>query len=232
MEATNADGRQITAWVRAVRHGPGSWSVSGLEFGGTADAQVSEAVASVLESRRPTMALRAAGDLVEKHRQRLADLGVMLGAVRSSWIAAVGYSDTDGLLTMQTRTKTDADGHPVLPRTYGSHVPREVFEQLAASDRPGTIYNRLVKGHPSQLVKSCRRCGRVYAASRSHVCGQVINDDRTLPPQSVDEATGRRSALGGIRRRRGLHNRAAVPSLAAVGRLTSPVDESRGEPDE
>ena len=78
VDATDEHGRSITAWVRAVQHKPGHWSVSGLGFGGVTDAKVSEAVASVLESRRPTRALRQAGDLIEKHRQRLADQGETL----------------------------------------------------------------------------------------------------------------------------------------------------------
>ena len=53
VDATDERGRAITAWVRAVQHKPGHWSVSGLGFGGVTDAKVSEAVASVLESRRP-----------------------------------------------------------------------------------------------------------------------------------------------------------------------------------
>ena len=54
VDATDDHGRSITAWVRAVQHNPGHWSVSGLGFGGVTDAKVSEAVASVLEARRPT----------------------------------------------------------------------------------------------------------------------------------------------------------------------------------
>lgn len=66
VEATDERSRPITAWVRAVQHKPEHWSVSGLGFRGVTDAKVSETVASMLESRRPTAARRQAGELIEK----------------------------------------------------------------------------------------------------------------------------------------------------------------------
>ena len=134
VDAVDERGRAITAWIRAVQHKPGHWSVSGLGFGGVTDAKVSEAVASVLESRRPTRALRQAGDLIEKHRQRLADRGEELQRVRSSWIAAVGYSDVDRILLMQTRAGANPRGDHVPSRTYGTHVSRESFVVLERFD--------------------------------------------------------------------------------------------------
>lgn len=200
VQATDAQGREITAWVRAVQHRPGSWSVSGLGFGGTTDAQVSEAVASVLESRRPSAALRTAGDLIERHRQRTADRGQQLHSLRSSWISAVGYDDIDKLMIMRTRSRTDARGMRRPDRTYGSMVERDVFEALRASDNPGTIFNRCVKGSPGQMVQTCGSCGRSCAASRTHTC--PVEVETVQPPIGVDQSHGRASALRGIRRRR------------------------------
>ena len=209
VEATDEHGRSITAWVRAVQHKPGHWSVSGLGFGGVTDAKVSEAVASVLESRRPTAALRQAGDLIEKHRQRLADRGETLQPVRSGWIAAVGYSDVDRMVLMQTRPTTNAAGDYVASKTYATNVSREIFEDLRSADAPGAVYNRLVKGHPRQLVKACGQCGRTYAASRTHDCPQLA-EDRSQPVEGLDESKGRRQALRGLRRRRG-RRKASAP---------------------
>ncbi|GAA3603941.1 hypothetical protein [Microlunatus ginsengisoli] len=202
VEAADADGHRITAWVRAVQHSPGAWSVSGLGFGGATDAQVSEAVAAVLEARRPTLGLRQAGDLIERHRQRLAAHGQSLRAVRSSWIAAVAYSDVDRLLIMQTRPRTDADGNRRPGRVYGTVVPPGVFEELAAGDAPGAVYNRLVKGRPGQLVRTCPACHRTYAVARTHTCPAAI-ERLARPVAEVDETSGRRQALRGIHRRRG-----------------------------
>lgn len=204
VEATNDKGQSITAWVRAVRHGPSSWSVSGLGFGGVTDAQVSEAVASVLEARRPSAAVRQAGDLLEKHQQRIADQGVETEGIRSSWIAAVGYDDVDRLLIMQTRSRTDKKGVHHAAKVYGSSVSREVFEQLRASDRPGAIFNQLVKGNPGALVETCARCNRTHARSRTHTCPAEIAA-KSQPPVTLgqDQEHGRRAAVRGIRRRRG-----------------------------
>lgn len=219
VEATDEHGRCITAWVRAVQHKPGHWSVSGLGFGGATDAKVSEAVASVLESRRPTAAVRQAGDLIEKHRQRLADRGESLQPVRSGWIAAVGYSDADRIVMMHTQARTNAAGLHVPGRTYATQVPPEVFEELQTADRPGAVYNRLVKGRPGQMVASCGRCGRTYAASRAHDCPALIAD-HTQPVDGLDETPGRRAALRGLRRRRAGSHRGA-------GRADTSVEDSR-----
>ena len=204
VEATNAEGKSITAWVRAVRHGPTAWSVSGLGFGGVTDAQVSEAVSSVLEARRPSVAMRQAGDLIERHRQRVADQGVQTESIRSSWIAAVGYDDVDGLMIMRTRSRVDKAGVTRPGKDYGSSVPLEVYEELTASDAPGRIFNTLIRGKaPGALVETCARCDRTYARSRSHTCPAEIASLSAPPQAQVDQTEGRRSALRGIRRRRG-----------------------------
>ena len=218
IDATDDHGRSITAWVRAVQHKPGHWSVSGLGFGGVTDAKVSEAVTSVLEARRPTRALRQAGDLIDKHRQRLADQGETLEPVRSGWIASVGYSDLDRIVMVHTRSRTNADGHRVPGRTYATQVPREVFEELRSSETPGAVYNKLVKGRPGQMVSSCGMCGRTYAASRTHDCPDLIAN-RSQPIEGLDESKGRRQALRGIRRRR------------SSRRISGPATRALGEPD-
>ncbi len=203
IEATNGDGRSITAWVRAVRHGRCSWAVSGLGFGGGTDAQVSEAVASVLEARRPSAAVRQAGDLIEKHRQRLADAGVVTENVRSSWIAAVGYDTIDGLLIMRTRPRTTKDGVQHAGRSYGSLVPRAVFDELRASDQPGMIFNAMVKGNPGVMVETCPTCNRTHARSRKHTCPTRLATMSKPPTTDVpDQSSGRRAAVRGIHRRR------------------------------
>lgn len=205
VEATNAEGQTITAWVRAVRHRGGGWSISGLGFGGSTDAQVSEAVASVLEARRPTLALRQAGDLLEKHRLRLEANGQRLQEVRSGWISGVGYDDIDRIMIMRTKPRTTKAGQPRPGVTYGNHVSRDVFEQLVASEQPGAIFNRLVRGTPGQIVATCVRCRRSYPAARQHDCPAAL----AQPGRAgvVDDPNlGRRSALRGIRRRRRVRN--------------------------
>ncbi len=222
VEATNAEGRTVTAWVRTVQHQPGSWSVSGLGFGGVTDAQVSEGVASVLEARRPSFALRRAGDLIEKHRQRVADEGTRLRGLRSGWISAVGYSDTDGLLVMRTRATTDTHGNPVPAKAYGSMVSRETFEELKTSDRPGTIYNLMVKGSPGQMVRTCPTCSRVFPAARAHTCPAAVGLAMHNPGVvEQDQQAGRRVAVRGIHRRR---RRTRPPAGPA-----SPNDTASGE---
>ncbi|MCU6480549.1 KTSC domain-containing protein [Arthrobacter sp. A2-55] len=147
-------------WVRVTMTGPNSWETTAL--GGPDDdasAQVSEAVAAVLESRRPMTALAKVGDLLEARKARRAAEGVELTPVASSFLDKVGYDPATGTMATQIGSKL-----------YGHRVAPEVFERLKASPRPGAVYNRSVKQSPGAGVERCEQCGRFTAAALAHKC--------------------------------------------------------------
>jgi len=171
---TSPDGseRTVAGWVRVTRGGAGSWTATGMGFDAGADAHVAEAVAAVLESRRPSRALREVGDLIARRRERESGAGVPLSPVASSWISAVGYDEASGIMATQTEAGA----------TYGHLVSRERFSAVVNSDSPGARFNSLVKGkQPRAEVVQCEQCGRFSSALKAHVCP-------TVPaPASVEE---------------------------------------------
>ena len=151
--------RTVAGWVRVAKGPAGGWSARGLGFDAR-DEEVSEAVAAVLEARRPSMSLRQAGDLLARARERATRQGADLVHVDSSWVDAVGYDQTTGLMAM--RTKTGA--------LYGHHVSRATFEAVAQAGSPGARFNELVKGHARAAVANCPSCGRFYSQVTGHTC--------------------------------------------------------------
>lgn len=157
----NATGGTLAGWVRVTHTGPGSWSVTGLGFGnGDANAKVSEAVAAVLEARRPTRGLREVGDLLAKRRERIAGAGTTVEAVNSAWVGAVGYDERTGVLITQTSTGA----------VYGHRVRPETFESMRTASSAGKAFNQLVRGNPRVQVTKCAQCARVHASSVAHTC--------------------------------------------------------------
>ncbi len=160
VEAQNARGQTVTAWVRVTQHAPNHWTATGIGFGGQADEAVSEAVSAVLEARRPTMALRSIGNITEAARRRRAEAGVAPQPVGSSWIRDVAY-DTESE-TMVTRTQRGD--------VYGHHVDLDTFRKVTASFSPGQTFNRLVKGHQRVDLQACPKCSNIYRAELRHRC--------------------------------------------------------------
>lgn len=159
VSAVDADGRLVSGWVRVTRTGP-RWTTTGLgSFGADTEAQVSEAVAAVLEARRPSTALRQVGDLLERHRVRLSAGGNSMVAVRSSFIGRAGYDEDTGTMAVDIRGKL-----------YGYDVPRVAFAEMAVSNHPGKVYNRLIRGNRRVQVTRCGRCLRFFAAANRHTC--------------------------------------------------------------
>ena len=153
-------GPTVNGWVRVTRTGPNSWHTTALGSGTGAGAdQVAEAVASVLESRAPTRALMGAGDLLAKRRARRAAEGVEPEPVKSSFIDGIGYNETTGTMTTVIGGKT-----------YGHQISRKLFDAVRSSERPGAIFNSLVKKNPREAVTTCQKCGRIHSAMLVHKC--------------------------------------------------------------
>ena len=153
----------VTGWVRVTRFSDREWSTTPIGFKGDTGAPYAEAVAAVLEARRPTAGLREAGDLIEAHRRRVTQGGTTLAPLRSSWIDSMSYDTNTG--TMFTQTKKGG--------LYGHQVPEGVHAAIAHSPRPGEVFNRMRKNrrlNEPVAVASCPRCQRVYSTAVGHHC--------------------------------------------------------------
>lgn len=161
VSALDESGRTISGWVRVTSNGAGVWSAEGLGFTGATNAKISEGVASRLESRRPSRSPRLTGDLIERHKARLAAEGARTQPVRSTWISAIGYNPEAGV--MFTETSSGA--------SYGHHVDPDTFERVRGDRSPGAAFNELVKGKAAfAAVARCTQCRSVYAESNGHSC--------------------------------------------------------------
>jgi hypothetical protein len=153
-------GAPVQGWVRVTKTGPHSWETTTLGGnGGPAGEQVAEAVAAVLESRRVTMALARVPDLLKARKEREAAKGVEMSPVSSSWINEIGYDENTN--TMATR---------IGDKLYGHKVSKQFFEAVKNTERPGSVYNKLVRAHQRAAVSQCGKCFRFTSALVSHTC--------------------------------------------------------------
>lgn len=189
------EGGRIAGFVRITEGAGGSWDVRALGFPDSKSRnRAAESVACVLESRRPSLALREAEAHYEKVRRlniearrrgeeppvrgdaksplqqvqidRAARAGAELHAPAvPSFIKAVGYDR--GTQTMTIRMKGN--------RSYAYHVPRQVYEEIARSGSPGRAYNELVKGKADRVeVTRCPKCRRINRATVQHACPATL----------------------------------------------------------
>lgn len=195
VQATDKSGRQVTAWVRCSRTANGRWMTTGLGFEGDDNAIVSEAVAAVLESRRPRHALKTVGNLLAARRDRIAGGGIAVHPVRSSWIKGFGYSDDDGMTVMETLPSETKKGLTRLGKQYGYRTSRAEYEAALHSASPGAAFSQLIKGKPRMDLGQCSRCGMVYAVAHTHVC----RSPHTRPDGVHNQALQRWAAIDGAR---------------------------------
>lgn len=150
----------VMGWVRVTHSDDGSWATRTLGMDPDVSPHVAESVHALLEARRPSFALREAGDILERRRNRAATLGASTVPVRSAWIDRVGYNQANETLVMTTKG-----------RNYGYHVPPSVYQALLCADKPGAEFNRLVRNRaPGVHVVECPACHRFSAAIASHRC--------------------------------------------------------------
>ena len=156
-------GGQIDGWVRVVKGADGTWATQGLGFTPEQSAYVAESVQCVLESRRPSRALREAGDILERRRARAAQLGAPVAPIASTWIKEAGYDKATGTMVITTEGKNGK-------RTYGYDVPIAAYLRVVNSKSPGRVFNATIRGKTATVsVKDCGECGRVYATA-THRC--------------------------------------------------------------
>lgn len=193
-------GEPKMTWVRVTKTGPHSWEASRL--GGAADTQasimVAEAVAAVLESRRPSMALHGVEDLLKANRKREAAKGAELSPINSTFIEEVGYDAATS--TMATR---------IGDKLYGHRVNAETFAMLKNSERPGTVFNRLIRQVPGAGVERCESCGRFGNTRVTHVCPKGHKEGSGLDADHSQRARSRAEMIATNR------SRGVDPALAA-----------------
>lgn len=156
-------GESGMATARIERTPSGRWfaRVDGVDA--HTNAVLSEAIASAVESRHPRMVPHDIETLLARRRQRVAAVGSESRPVATSFIEAVAYDDSTGVLAMQLARSSHAHGYV---------VSRKVYEEMLSASDPGAAYNSLVKGRPKSYAERCDQCGR-FTFSKSdggHTC--------------------------------------------------------------
>ena len=191
-------GAPVQGWVRVTKTGPHSWETTTLAGnGGATGEQVAEAVAAVLESRRVTTALAKVPDLLTARKQREAAKGAAMSPVASSFIDEVGFDENTN--TMATRIGN---------KLYGHKVSKQFFEAVRASERPGAVFNKLVRAHQRAGVIQCGKCGRVSSTAVSHTCPTGHKAESGIGAAHVEQARRRAEAVATSR------SAGVVPALA------------------
>lgn len=183
-------GEPKQTWVRVTKTGPHSWETTHLggAEGTEASVMVSEAVAAVLESRRPSMALAGVDNLIKARRKREAAKGAEMNPISSSFIDEVGYDPATN--TMATR---------IGDKLYGHRVNEFTFAAMANSERPGTVFNKLVRTVQGAGVERCGNCGRFSNIEVTHVCPKGHRPAADLNPEHTERARRRAEIVAGSR---------------------------------
>ena len=105
----------------------------------------------MLESRRPSTALRNAGDLLARRAERIASAGekIVPAEFNSSFVSGSGYDRERGVLAVK-----------IGDRTYGYAVSEDRVRAFENSSSIGAAYNRLIKGRKVAAVVECSKCHR------------------------------------------------------------------------
>lgn len=181
-------GAPVQGWVRVTKTGPHTWETTTLGGKGDAGDQVSEAVAAVLESRRVTMALARVPDLLAARKAREAAKGVELSPVSSSWISSIGYDENTN--TMATR---------IGDKLYGHKVSKQFFDAVRNTERPGSVYNKLVRAHQRTSVNQCGKCQRFTSALVTHKCPTGHKAESGIGLAHVERARKRAESVAASR---------------------------------
>lgn len=194
------NGRTRQGWVRVAAGGDGKWETKAVGFEDHEGPHVAEAVNAVLESRRVSTALTGV-NLMQRRADRIKAMGTEQWEVSSSWINTLGFqgpdrtvgTDGSGLAVMTTKTKPDA--------AYGYRMDASTFARFANDPRPGTFFNRNVRGNTERVeVKQCGNCGRFGSAG--HRCpSRFAERDVDASIQRRPMLAAARAALGRVRGR-------------------------------
>lgn len=195
------DGR--VSWMRCTPDGKGRWEVEPAGKHTESSVRTAEAMCAVLEARRPTSALTGAdaADLMARRRERMEARGATQNDITSGWIRSTGYQSDAQMMVMRTRdTRTKAGEHRP-GRVYGFRdVPPAHYAALTKADRPGAVFNELIKGqHERVSVEQCGSCGAFHAAGSS--AGHVCSGGHLTTPRPGSATSPALGLLGRVRRR-------------------------------
>ncbi|WP_114906719.1 KTSC domain-containing protein [Ornithinimicrobium murale] len=164
------------SWMRVTPGKRGVWEVEPVAGHDPEQVATAEAVCAVLEARRPTTALsrHSAATLMRRRRERLEARGARQHDIASSWIRSTGYQEQGRMMVMRTKDTWTKGGEHRPGRVYGFRdVPSNHYSAMAKADRPGAVFNDLIKGqHQRVAVDQCGSCGAYYStdAATGHTC--------------------------------------------------------------
>lgn len=196
-------GAPVQGWVRVTKTGPHSWEATAQGGTGANADMLSEAVAATLEARRPSAALARIPDLLAASRRREEAKGDPLVHITSSFIDAIGYDESTG--TMATKIKE---------KVYGHRVSKDFFEMVKNAERPGSIFNKFVKGNPGAAVQKCPKCARFFTPDKAHTCPTNHKAESGLH-QDYTEAARKRAERIAASRSHGVDPAVARNAVAA-----------------
>lgn len=163
VEVKDASGKTLQSWVRAVKTGSGEWQTTTLgEHGAsTGGHRAAEAVAAVLEARRPTVALEEVGNLLDRRRTKSARIGI-LSTGKSLFGGAcknIAYDSITKILSVN-----------YVGKVVGRYVEPHIARQFITSTDPLRTLNTLLRPATHVWVRECPDCTRRYAAAAKHTC--------------------------------------------------------------
>jgi hypothetical protein len=171
-------GGAVSGWLRVTQNGANEWSVQGLNFPAGDSEQVAEAVSAILEARRPSTALRDAGDLRARRAARIEAAGVAIRpSPNDSFITGAGYDQKHGVLAVKIGS-----------RVYGYELAADRVKAFGNSSSIGAAYNRLIKGRNATEVVECQRCHRFNVATASHRCPSKHSAPTIAPLEHTNAA--------------------------------------------
>lgn len=187
------------SWVRVTPGKDGAWEAEPAGAPGRAQARTCEAVCAVLEARQPTTALTGqdTASLMERRRARMEARGATQDDITSSWIKSTGYQADSQMMVMRTRDTQTKTGEHRPGHVYGFRdVPPEHYSAMAKADRPGAVFNDLIKGRHSRVaVDQCGSCGAYYStgSGAGHTCvgGNTTTARPGAPTEPHPSATSR-----------------------------------------
>ncbi len=163
IEVKDADGT-TQGFVRVTQSGVGTWSVVPLAMQSKSGLRAAEAVSAVLESRRPSVALREVESLYERRKARVQaernemPLEEFTGV--TTFLTSSGYDPTTERATVRMGK-----------RLYGYAMSRELYQAFRSTRYPSNFYNKFVKGKARRFpVAKCDNCHSAYNASQPHRC--------------------------------------------------------------
>lgn len=192
------------SWVRCTPVGKGGWEVEPAGGHTQEGVRTAEAVCAVLEARRPTTALTGADAqaLAERRRERMEARGATQHDITSSWIRSTGYQPDAQMMVMRTRDTATKAGEHRPGRVYGFRdVPPEHYTAMAKAERPGAVFNELIKGHHERVgVEQCGSCGAYHATGTG--AGHVCSGDHLTTPRPGAPTPAPRGLVDRLRRLR------------------------------